>query len=93
MKTHGGQLGIDHMGYRPEIIVDLGRLGPSYLKIDSLYTQNLRENEGNQAVVNSFSGVARSLGIDSIVEGVTALGDRDAAFNIGVKGVYGPAID
>ena len=93
LKTHGGQLGIDHMGYRPEIIVDLGRLGPSYLKIDSLYTQNLRENEGNQAVVNSFSGVARSLGIDSIVEGVTALGDRDAAFNIGVKGVSGPAID
>ena len=93
LKTHGCQLGIDHMGYRPEIIVDLGRLGPSYLKIDSLYTQNLKENEGNQAVVNSLSGVARSLGIDSIVEGITALGDRDAAFNVGVRGASGPAID
>ena len=43
--------------------------------------------------MNSLSGVARSLGIDSIVEGVTALGDSDAAFNVGVKGVSGPAID
>ena len=89
----GCQVGIEHMGYRPEIIAELGKLGPSYLKIDSLYTQNLAENEGNRAVVSSLSSVAKSLGVDCIVEGVSSLDDRDAAFEIGVRGASGKAID
>ena len=93
MTSLGCQVGIEHMGYRPEIIAELGKLGPSYLKIDSLYTQNLMANEGNRAVISSLSNVAKSLGVDCIVEGVSSLDDRDAAFEIGVKGASGPAID
>lgn len=93
MTDLGCQVGIEHMGYRPEIIAELGRLGPSYLKIDSLYTQDLMSNEGNKVVVASLSSVAKSLGIDSIVEGISTLDDRDAAFDMGVKGASGRAID
>jgi EAL domain-containing protein (putative c-di-GMP-specific phosphodiesterase class I) len=50
-------------------------------------------NEGNRAVISSLSNVAKSLGVDCIVEGVSSLDDRDAAFEIGVKGASGPAID
>ena len=93
MTAFGCQVGIEHMGYRPEIIADLGRLGPSYLKIDSLYTQNLMSNDGNKAVVASLSGVAKSLGVDCIAEGINTVDDRDAAFEIGVRGASGKAID
>ena len=93
MTSLGCQVGIEHMGYRPEIIAALGKLGPSYLKIDSLYTQNLLSNEGNKVVVSSLSSVAKSLGVDCIVEGISSLDDRDAAFNIGVRGASGRAID
>ena len=93
MTSLGCQVGIEHMGYRPEIIAELGKLGPSYLKIDSLYTQNLSANEGNRAVVSSLSSVAKSLGVDCIVEGVSSLDDRDSAFEIGVRGASGQAID
>jgi EAL domain-containing protein (putative c-di-GMP-specific phosphodiesterase class I) len=92
LKPYGCELGIEHMGYRPEIIASLGELGPSYLKIDSLYTQDLRSNEGNKAVVNSLSGVAKSLGIDCIVEGISRLDDREAAYDMGVRGASGTAI-
>jgi EAL domain-containing protein (putative c-di-GMP-specific phosphodiesterase class I) len=88
----GCQVGVEHMGYRPEIIAELGRLGPSYLKIDSLYTQDLQTNEGNRAVVSSLSGVAKSLGIDCIVEGISTGEDRDLAFDLGAKGASGRAI-
>jgi EAL domain-containing protein (putative c-di-GMP-specific phosphodiesterase class I) len=81
------------MGYRPEIIAELARLGPSYLKIDSLYTQNLRSNEGNKAVVTSISVVAKSLGIDCIVEGISEAEDREAAYQMGVRGASGKAIN
>ena len=89
----GCQVGIEHMGYRPEIIAELARLGPSYLKIDSLYTQNLRSNEGNKAVVTSISVVAKSLGIDCIVEGISEAEDREAAYQMGVRGASGKAIN
>ena len=49
MTSLGCQVGIEHMGYRPEIIAELGKLGPSYLKIDSLYTQNLSGERGEQS--------------------------------------------
>ena len=88
----GCQVGVEHMGYRPEIIAELGRLGPSYLKIDSLYTQDLQTNEGNRAVVSSLSGVAKSLGIDCMVEGISTEEDRDLAFDLGAKGASGRAI-
>jgi EAL domain-containing protein (putative c-di-GMP-specific phosphodiesterase class I)/GGDEF domain-containing protein len=89
----GCQVGIEHMGYRPEIIAELGKLGPSYLKIDSLYTQMLTTNEGNRAVVSSLSGVARSLGVNAIAEGISTLEDRDAVFELGAKGASGRAIE
>lgn len=88
----GCQVGIEHMGYRPEIIAELARLGPSYLKIDSLYTQKLGSNEGNKAVVTSLSLVAKSLGIDCIVEGISEAEDREVAYQMGVRGASGKAI-
>lgn len=92
LKPHGCQLGIEHMGYRPEIIAMLGRLGPDYLKVDSLYTQELSTNHGNRSVLSSFSGVAKSLGIDCIAEGVNTVDDIDQSFALGAKGVSGRAV-
>lgn len=92
LKPHGCQIGIEHMGYRPEIIADLGSLAPDYLKIDSIYTQNLSTNQGNRSVLSSFSGVAKSLGIDCIAEGINTLEDVDQAFALGIKGVSGRAV-
>ncbi|MEL0153283.1 MAG: EAL domain-containing protein, partial [Halieaceae bacterium] len=87
LKPYGCQLGIEHMGYRPEIIAELGNLGPDYLKVDSLYTQALSTNQGNRSVLTSFSGVAKSLGIDCIAEGINTAEDVEQSFALGAKGV------
>lgn len=87
------QVGIEHMGYRAEIIAELARLGPTYLKLDSLYTQDLTSNEGNRSVVSSFSAVAKSLGIECIGEGVNSAEDGEAAFLLGVSGISGRAVE
>lgn len=92
LKPHGCQLGIEHMGYRPEIIAELGSLGPDYLKVDSLYTQDLSTNQGNRSVLTSFNGVAKSLGIDCIAEGINTPGDIEQSFALGAKGVSGRAV-
>lgn len=92
LKPHGCQLGIEHMGYRPEIIAELGSLGPDYLKVDSLYTQDLSTNQGNRSVLTSFNGVAKSLGIDCITEGINTPGDIEQSFALGSKGVSGRAV-
>lgn len=92
LKPHGCQLGIEHMGYRPEIIAELGNLGPDYLKVDSLYTQELTTNQGNRSVLTSFSGVAKSLGIDCIAEGISTTEDIEQSFALGAKGVSGRAV-
>ena len=92
LKPHGCQLGIEHMGYRPEIIAELGRLGPDYLKVDSLYTQELSTNQGNRSVLTSFSGVAKSLGIDCIAEGINTAEDIEQSFALGARGVSGRAV-
>lgn len=92
LKPHGCQLGIEHMGYRPEIIAELGSLGPDYLKVDSLYTQELSTNQGNRSVLTSFSGVAKSLGIDCIAEGINTADDIEQAFALGARGVSGRAV-
>ena len=92
LKPHGCQLGIEHMGYRPEIIAELGSLGPDYLKVDSLYTQELTTNQGNRSVLTSFSGVAKSLGIDCIAEGINTAEDIEQSFALGAKGVSGRAV-
>ena len=92
LKPHGCQLGIEHMGYRPEIIAELGNLGPDYLKVDSLYTQELTTNPGNRSVLTSFSGVAKSLGIDCIAEGINTTEDIEQSFTLGAKGVSGRAV-
>lgn len=92
LKPHGCQLGIEHMGYRPEIIAELGSLGPDYLKVDSLYTQELSTNQGSRSVLTSFSGVAKSLGIDCIAEGVNTTDDIEQAFALGARGVSGRAV-
>jgi EAL domain-containing protein (putative c-di-GMP-specific phosphodiesterase class I) len=80
------------MGFRPEIIAELGNLGPDYLKVDSLYTQNLTTNQVNRSVLTSFSGVARSLGIPCIAEGISTTEDVSEAFNLGARGVSGEAV-
>lgn len=92
LKPHGCQLGIEHMGYRPEIIAELGSLGPDYLKVDSLYTQDLSTNQGNRSVLTSFNGVAKSLGIDCIAEGINTQDDIEQSFALGAKGVSGRAV-
>ena len=86
------QAGIEHMGYRPEIIAELAQLGPSYLKVDSLYTKDLDVNEGNRSVVTSLAGVAKSLGIECIAEGVSTNEDVAALFKLGIKGASGKAV-
>ncbi len=92
LKPYGCQLGIEHMGYRPEIIAELGNLGPDYLKVDSLYTQALSTNQGNRSVLTSFSGVAKSLGIDCMAEGINTAEDIEQSFALGAKGVSGRAV-
>jgi len=86
------KVGIEHMGYRISDIGKLGDLGPDYIKIDSLFTREISHNSGNQALVRTYAGIAQSLGIPSIAEGITTPGDWVAVTELGAVGATGRGV-
>lgn len=92
VKPYRIKIGIEHMGYRISDIGKLGDLGPDYLKIDSLFTREISQNSGNQALVRTYAGIAQSLGIPCIAEGVATSGDWIAVTELGAVGATGRGV-
>ncbi|MFT7287620.1 MAG: diguanylate cyclase (GGDEF)-like protein [Halieaceae bacterium] len=88
----GCRVGLEHMGYRVNDIGMLSELGADYLKIDGLFIKGLDSNQGGRALLRTYVGIAQSLGIDCIAEGVNNAAEYQAALNCGATGVTGRGV-
>lgn len=91
-RPHGTKVGIEHMGYRISDIGKLSELGADFLKIDSLFIREIDRNAGNQALVRTYVGIAQSLGVPCIAQGVDNTAELQMVINLGCDGVTGPGV-
>ena len=88
----GCKLGVEHMGYRISDIGKLGELGVDYMKVDGLFVRDIDTNEGNKALMRTYSNIAQSLGVACIAEGVNNQAELLAAFDCGATGATGKGV-
>ena len=89
----GVTVGIEHMGYRISDIGKLGDMGMDYIKIDSLFSRDLANNPGNAALVRTYVGIAQSLGVPCIAEGINNNTELQAVFDMGASGACGRGVE
>ena len=86
-------VGIEHMGYRISDIGKLGDMGMDYIKIDSLFSRDLANNPGNAALVRTYVGIAQSLGVPCIAEGINNNAELQAVIDMGASGACGRGVE
>jgi len=97
LKAIGVQVAIDDFGTGYASLVYLRRLPVDVLKIDRSFVAGMPGAVTDTAIVRAVVGLAGSLGIDVIAEGVERLVQQEALQNIGVRRMqgwlYGKAMD
>ncbi len=93
-RAHGLNVtvGIEHMGYRISDIGKLGDMGMDYIKIDSLFSRDLANNPGNAALLRTYVGIAQSLGVPCIAEGINNSAELQAVYELGASGACGRGV-
>jgi len=94
-RAHGLNVtvGIEHMGYRISDIGKLGDMGMDYIKIDSLFSRDLANNPGNAALLRTYVGIAQSLGVPCIAEGINNSAELLAVYELGASGACGRGVE
>jgi EAL domain-containing protein (putative c-di-GMP-specific phosphodiesterase class I)/GGDEF domain-containing protein len=97
LKAIGVQVAIDDFGTGYASLVYLRRLPVDVLKIDRSFVAGMPGAVTDTAIVRAVVGLADSLGIDVIAEGVERLAQQQALQGIGVRRMqgwlYGKAMD
>jgi EAL domain-containing protein (putative c-di-GMP-specific phosphodiesterase class I)/GGDEF domain-containing protein len=97
LKTLGVQVAIDDFGTGYASLVYLRRLPVDVLKIDRSFVEGMPGAIADTAIVKAVVGLAASLGIDVIAEGVERIAQQHALQAIGVRRMqgwlYGKAVD
>jgi EAL domain-containing protein (putative c-di-GMP-specific phosphodiesterase class I)/GGDEF domain-containing protein len=97
LKAIGVQVAIDDFGTGYASLVYLRRLPVDVLKIDRSFVAGMPGAVTDTAIVRAVVGLAGSLGIDVIAEGVERLAQQQALQGIGVRRMqgwlYGKAMD
>ena len=79
----GVPLVIDDFGSGPISLARLGELQPAMVKLDPGFVQRLPQDPAARALVAGIVGLARSLGITVIAEGVETEAQRDMLADLG----------
>ena len=83
MRKLGVKLVIDDFGTGPISLARLGELQPAMIKLDPSFLQKLVDDPAAQAMVAGVVGLANSLAIDIVAEGVETEAQRDALAGLG----------
>jgi len=92
LKSAGCRVGLEHFGHQFSQIGLLHDLGLDFLKVDSSFVRGLDSNPGNAAFLKGLSGIAHSIGLQVLAEGVTTPEELKALAEVGFDGATGPAI-
>ncbi len=79
----GVKFGIDDFGTGQASLLYLRRLPVQAVKIDRTFMMHLERDKVNRAIVSACVGVAESLGIDVVAEGLENLPEVSAALELG----------
>ncbi|MBQ0943258.1 EAL domain-containing protein [Ideonella sp. 4Y16] len=83
LRSLGVPLVIDDFGSGPISLARLGELQPAMVKLDAGFVQRLPQDVAARALVSGIVGLARSLGITVIAEGVETEAQRDMLADLG----------
>jgi EAL domain-containing protein (putative c-di-GMP-specific phosphodiesterase class I) len=89
LKLSGVQIAIDDFGTGYASLVYLKRLPVDVLKIDRSFVEGMPGNAADTAIVKAVFGLAESLGIDVVAEGVERMEQKQALQAIGVRRMQG----
>jgi diguanylate cyclase (GGDEF)-like protein len=93
-ESRGHAIGLDHYGRGFSNLGYLQALRPEYVKIDRAYTAELKDERGDSRFfISSLSGVAHSIDIAVIAEGVETEGQLEILEGLPVDGIQGYLID
>ena len=92
LRPHGCHLGIEHFGRQFSDIGRLHGLGLDYLKVDASFIRNIHTQPGNQAFLKGLCGIAHTIGLTVIAEGVQNPEELAALPELGFDGATGPGI-
>lgn len=91
IKDFGIEIEIDDFGTGHTSIVSLLRLKPKRLKIDRQLVQPIMTSPKERALVRSIIEIARSLGVETVAEGVESLDHAELLLNLGCDILQGYA--
>ncbi len=86
------RIGLDHFGHQSSQIGVLHDLGLDYLKVDSSFVRGLDSNRGNAAFLKGLTGIAHSIGLQVLAEGVATEQEWLVLLELGFDGGTGLAI-
>lgn len=89
----GCQFGLDDFGSGLGALASLKGLDIDYLKIDGIFTRDLRPDSINSQVVTAVAKLARTVGFRVVAEQVETQADFDALREIGVDYIQGNYVD
>jgi EAL domain-containing protein (putative c-di-GMP-specific phosphodiesterase class I)/GGDEF domain-containing protein len=92
LKAAGCRVGLEHFGHQFSEIGLLHDLGLDFLKVDASFVRGLDSNPGNAAFLKGLSGIAHSIGLQVLAEGVATQEELKALAGVGFDGATGPAI-
>lgn len=89
LKTLGCRIALDNFGIGIGSFALLKRLQIDYLKINADTIANMPHSSVDYEIVLATSRIAKTLGIETVAEGVTAHATRQALFGLGIDYIQG----
>jgi len=93
VKALGHFVGLDHFGQSFANFGYLKSLQPRYVKIDRAFIDELKEDSNNHFFIGALTGVAHSLDILVIAEGVEEEAQYQALCDLNIDGIQGYYLD
>lgn len=92
LRASNCRIGLEHFGHQFSQIGVLHDLGLDYLKVDASFVRGIDSNRGNAAFLKGLTGIAHSIGLQVLAEGVATEQERLILMELGFDGATGPAI-
>lgn len=89
LRSMGFRIALDDFGTGYSSLSHLRKFGLDSLKIDRSFVRDLQDNTRDGSIVRAVIGMARSLGLEPIAEGVENEGQRDLLLSFGCVTMQG----